>query len=73
MKFAAILRELFKLHAIPPKAQMHCIECGCRVRRRDKYRILAVRHIECGDARLVGQQSFEIPLQGTNGGDKACN
>jgi hypothetical protein len=61
MKFTSILRELFKLEALPPKGRLHCVECERRVRRHDKYRILAVQHVSCTDPRHVGQQSLDIP------------
>jgi hypothetical protein len=64
MKFSSILRELFKLEAIPSKAKLHCVECGCRVKRRDKYRILAARHVDCRDPRHVGQQSLAMEKDG---------
>jgi hypothetical protein len=63
VKFSSILRELFKLEAIPPKAKLHCVECGCRVKRRDKYRILAVKHVLCSDPRCVGQQSLGLEAE----------
>jgi hypothetical protein len=60
MTFPSILRELFKVKAIPPKAKLQCVECERRLKRHDKYKILAVKHLDCGDPKNVGQTS--IPL-----------
>jgi hypothetical protein len=64
MKFSSILRELFKLEAIPPKAKLQCIDCGKRLRKHEKYKILAIKHADCTDPRHVGQQSLPIQKDG---------
>jgi hypothetical protein len=64
VSFSGVLRELFKLGAIPPRSKMECVDCGCLVRKHDKYKILAVKHVSCLDSRLVGQKSLPIPKDG---------
>lgn len=59
MKFTAMIRELFKVKAIP-KGKLRCIDCGRHIHRNDKYKVLTVQHISCLDPKMVGQTS--IPL-----------
>lgn len=46
-----------------------CSECGAPIRKRDKHRILAVRHVNCKDPRMVepaGQLTLRIEGDTTN-------
>lgn len=61
MKFASVLRELFRVEA--PKGKLVCIECGCHVRKHERYKILAASHVNCADPKLVGQQSIPMPKE----------
>lgn len=50
----------------PPVRQgLRCEECGGGIHRRDHYVILTVRHRNCKDPKLTGQQSLPLDLAGT--------
>ncbi len=38
--------------------KMCCEECGGRIHRHDRYKILAAKHLDCSDPKLVGQTSM---------------
>jgi hypothetical protein len=63
MRFQALLRELFKVKAIP-KGKLRCADCGRHIHRHDKYKVLAVQHISCLDPKNVGQTSLPVHKEG---------
>ena len=45
-----------QLAAPKQKGRLNCSECGGGIHRHDRYVILAARHRDCGDPKLVGQR-----------------
>jgi len=45
--------------------KLRCEECGGGIHRHDHYMIIAARHRNCKDPRLVGQQSLRLELHQT--------
>lgn len=43
-----------------PATGMRCTECGKRVRKFEHYVILAAKHKDCRDPKMVGQKSLEV-------------
>lgn len=41
-----------------PKGKLCCIDCGRGIHKHDRYQILAAKHRDCGDPKLVGQASL---------------
>ena len=40
-----------------------CETCGGSIHRHDKYTIAQVRHIDCQDSKLVGQESLRLEIK----------
>lgn len=38
--------------------RLRCEDCGCNIHRRERYEILAAKHRDCKDKKLVGQTSM---------------
>ncbi len=54
-----------RVTTLPPPGRLRCEECGGGIHRRDHYVILTVRHRNCKDPKLTGQQSLPLDLAGT--------
>jgi hypothetical protein len=55
--FAARFRRLPKPRS---DGKLACDKCKGSIHRHDRYQIVAVRHIDCRDPRLVGQKSLPL-------------
>jgi hypothetical protein len=40
------------------EGKLCCSDCGCQIHRHERYTILAAKHRDCTDKRLVGQMSL---------------
>lgn len=60
LKFITWFRSLRAKPKISPKGKLCCIDCGRRIHRHDRYQILAAKHRDCGDPKLVGQASLRV-------------
>lgn len=58
MKLPKWLHRFRRPRAVPPKAKLFCEECKRPVHKHDKYRIIKVQHLNCGDPKFVGQTSL---------------
>ncbi len=57
MRLFAWLRNLRK--PLPsPRGRLCCSDCGCPIHKYDRYTITAVKHKNCMDKKMVGQESF---------------
>lgn len=59
----ALWRFLYKLSraklGIAAGQHVMCVECGARMHRGERFKILEAVHIDCRDPKRVGQMSLE--------------
>jgi hypothetical protein len=44
----------------PPKGKLCCIDCGRGIHKHERYQIIAAKHRDCGDPKMIGQASLRV-------------